>query len=279
MRRKVCFRARSTTQVDQAVADRLLSKEMATLAPSSSPSPPPLKRRRKTWARKCERYCCNVVTYLPLAFVYGLSTWAVWVEAGIGFMPTRSSWIGMCSRAMSGHDTDSFPGCRLHIFQHRHTAISSAQLVLYYHRLHRPGFSSAVPERIFSPPNTRTSTQYLLYRQIDRRRSLLQEMPGTETRPRASLLDLQTMRAKDGSPLSLVRDLRRTAELQTILALFGVYHVLLLDLFCGYIHMGLERGFERRAVHRELDARQLRAFGCHLWYYWLGPYGIYGLAF
>lgn len=82
---------------------------MATLAPSSSPSPPPLKRRRKTWARKCERYCCNVVTYLPLAFIYGLTTWAVWVEAGIGLLPTQSSWIGGSSHVMSAHGIDDFP--------------------------------------------------------------------------------------------------------------------------------------------------------------------------
>ena len=67
---------------------------MATLSASSSPSPAPLKRRSKNWARKCERYCCSVVAYFPLAFVYGLSTWAVWVEAQIGFLPNSKSWTG-----------------------------------------------------------------------------------------------------------------------------------------------------------------------------------------
>ena len=67
---------------------------MAALSNSCSSSPAPLKRRRKNWARKCERYCCSVVTYFPLAFVYGLATWAVWVEAQIGFLPTSNVWTG-----------------------------------------------------------------------------------------------------------------------------------------------------------------------------------------
>ncbi|KAL8650666.1 MAG: hypothetical protein Q9210_003695 [Variospora velana] len=49
-----------------------------------------MRRRPRSWTRKCERYCCSVVIYFPLAFVYGLTTWAVWVEAGIGF-PTHST--------------------------------------------------------------------------------------------------------------------------------------------------------------------------------------------
>ncbi|KFZ15488.1 hypothetical protein V501_02682 [Pseudogymnoascus sp. VKM F-4519 (FW-2642)] len=44
--------------------------------------------------RKCERYCCLTFTYFPLAFVYSITTWAVWVEATIGFNPSQSAWIG-----------------------------------------------------------------------------------------------------------------------------------------------------------------------------------------
>ena len=61
---------------------------------ASSPSPLPpgrCRRRTKTYARKCERGCCAVATYFPLAFVYGLTTWAVWTEAGIGLKtPTEA---------------------------------------------------------------------------------------------------------------------------------------------------------------------------------------------
>lgn len=55
--------------------------------------------RRRGWARKVERYCCNTITYFPLVFVYGLTSWAVWVEAGIGFAPTKSAWTGKLSSA------------------------------------------------------------------------------------------------------------------------------------------------------------------------------------
>ncbi|KAH8696728.1 DHHC zinc finger membrane protein [Talaromyces proteolyticus] len=66
---------------------------MATLgSPEMSP-----KRRPRTWARKIERLCVVFFGYVPLAFVYGLSTWAVWVEAGVGFLPNKSTWIGFPS--------------------------------------------------------------------------------------------------------------------------------------------------------------------------------------
>ncbi|KAL3426820.1 DHHC zinc finger domain-containing protein [Phlyctema vagabunda] len=65
---------------------------MATLAPPS-PHRSPTRMPRK-WARKCERYCCLGFTYFPLAFVYSITTWAVWVEATIGTLPSKSAWIG-----------------------------------------------------------------------------------------------------------------------------------------------------------------------------------------
>jgi hypothetical protein len=56
-------------------------------SPSHSPPPTPFRRKTKSCARKCERACCAVATYFPLAFVYSLTSWAVWVEAGIGLRP------------------------------------------------------------------------------------------------------------------------------------------------------------------------------------------------
>ncbi|KAL1592067.1 palmitoyltransferase for Vac8p [Nothophoma quercina] len=66
---------------------------MATLG---SPSPPssPRAMRPRAWARRVERYCCNTITYFPLLFVYGLTTWACWVEVGIGFVPSKNAWTG-----------------------------------------------------------------------------------------------------------------------------------------------------------------------------------------
>ncbi|KAF9892495.1 palmitoyltransferase for Vac8p [Aspergillus nanangensis] len=70
---------------------------MATLAasPPSSPSWP--KRRPRAWALRCERYCCAAASFFPLAFVYSLTTWAVWVEASVGFGPSRNPWVGVPS--------------------------------------------------------------------------------------------------------------------------------------------------------------------------------------
>ncbi|KAI1453264.1 palmitoyltransferase PFA3 [Annulohypoxylon moriforme] len=61
---------------------------------TSSPSlrSPSMARR---WARRFERYCCNCLTYFPLAFVYSLTTWAVWVVVNIGSSATQKpGWIG-----------------------------------------------------------------------------------------------------------------------------------------------------------------------------------------
>jgi palmitoyltransferase len=40
--------------------------------------------------RRCERVCCGIATYFPLVFVYGMSTWAVWVEVHMGLLPETS---------------------------------------------------------------------------------------------------------------------------------------------------------------------------------------------
>jgi palmitoyltransferase ZDHHC2/15/20 len=66
---------------------------MATLARPSPPQSP--TRMPRKWARKCERYCCLGATYFPLFFVYSLTSWAVWVEATIGFLPAQPAFIGM----------------------------------------------------------------------------------------------------------------------------------------------------------------------------------------
>ena len=71
---------------------------MATLAPPS-PSQSPTRMPRK-WARKCERYCCLGATYFPLVFVYSITSWAVWVEATIGFLPAKTLWIGILSLSL-----------------------------------------------------------------------------------------------------------------------------------------------------------------------------------
>lgn len=65
---------------------------MATQFPSPTTSPDPMQRAKKGWTKSIERGCCSVATYFPLAFVYGLTTWAVWVEAGLGFRSGYTGW-------------------------------------------------------------------------------------------------------------------------------------------------------------------------------------------
>ncbi|OJD11357.1 hypothetical protein AJ78_07859 [Emergomyces pasteurianus Ep9510] len=69
---------------------------MEAFSAVAPPSPPlsPSKRRCRDFARRFERLCYNLFTYFPLAFVYGLTTWSVYVEAKIGLQSTRSRWIG-----------------------------------------------------------------------------------------------------------------------------------------------------------------------------------------
>ena len=68
---------------------------MATFEHLSVPSSPVLKQRQHVGVKRCERYCCMTLTYLPLLFVYGLTTWAIWVEVSIGFSSKRPVWTGM----------------------------------------------------------------------------------------------------------------------------------------------------------------------------------------
>ena len=49
----------------------------------------------RRFARRIERACCNFVTYLPLVFVYGITSWATWVMISIGYNPPKDSWLGM----------------------------------------------------------------------------------------------------------------------------------------------------------------------------------------
>ncbi|KAJ5525148.1 hypothetical protein N7494_011798 [Penicillium frequentans] len=70
---------------------------MATLASSPPTSPSWPKRSSRAWMLRCERYCCAAASCFPLAFVYGITTWAVYVEASLGFKGSKSKWIGLPS--------------------------------------------------------------------------------------------------------------------------------------------------------------------------------------
>jgi palmitoyltransferase len=70
------------------------------MSPLSVPSSPVMKRRGGGGANAntVERACCLTLTYSPLVFVYGLTTWAVCVEVGIGFLEKRPWWTGTLAR-------------------------------------------------------------------------------------------------------------------------------------------------------------------------------------
>lgn len=74
--------------------------------PTLSASPPTSPRRtRRSWARRVERCCCQTVSYFPLSFVYGLTTWAVWVEVSVAFLglqpgETNTAWYAYLKAAL-----------------------------------------------------------------------------------------------------------------------------------------------------------------------------------
>lgn len=57
-------------------------------------------------------------------------------------------------------------------------------------------------------------------------------MPVPKTGPGAPLLDVQALRAEDGSPLSVAGDMCRTVQLQSISAVLDIY----VDLLLGGFH-------------------------------------------
>lgn len=61
------------------------------------PAPSQNKRRSKRLLRRCERLICGAAKCFPLVFVYGLTTWAVWVQGKVGFGHSKDSWTGMKS--------------------------------------------------------------------------------------------------------------------------------------------------------------------------------------
>ncbi|KXS94799.1 hypothetical protein AC578_4048 [Pseudocercospora eumusae] len=66
---------------------------MPTLAAPTTTRSPSFHRRRKSWARKIERCCCTTFAYFPLVFVYGLTSWAVYVLVNVSFIgATYSDW-------------------------------------------------------------------------------------------------------------------------------------------------------------------------------------------
>ncbi|KAM7186193.1 Palmitoyltransferase [Rhypophila sp. PSN 637] len=48
----------------------------------------------RRWARKIERYCCSCASYIPLGFVYGGTSWALYVDVRLSRSPSKVEWLG-----------------------------------------------------------------------------------------------------------------------------------------------------------------------------------------
>ena len=66
-------------------------------------------------------------------------------------------------------------------------------------------------------------------------------MSGEEARSRAPLLNMQEVRAEDGSPLPVASNMRRTTKLQTFLAVPYLRDIILLGVFWSIGHLAVGR--------------------------------------
>lgn len=218
---------------------------MVTHSRSSSASPGPHRRRPKNWARRCERYCCSVATYFPLVFVYGLTTWAVWVESRVGLLNKSHTWTGQIEKYVL---KPPLTLVRQNFLCCRDPTLSPPQLVLYHRCIYRPRLSSYVVRefRLLSSPYPRallSSRPNIVYGQVYGRGSILQKMPKSEARPCASLLDMSAMCFENGSSLPMVGNMRGASKLQAILTIFNLYNNILLAMLCGHWDLVVARNF------------------------------------
>jgi hypothetical protein len=170
-------------------------------------------RMPRKWARKCERYCCLGATYFPLLFVYSITTWAVWVESTIGFLPAsaQSSWIGMLLYSTVAYKAHIF--CREWDLIPWYSHISPPRLVLHNSCIHEPRDDHTYKQWLQLSSHARDPRSNEFHCESEWRTTILQEVPGEEAGPRASLLDMPGMCVEDGPSLSLARNLCWIAKL------------------------------------------------------------------
>ena len=167
---------------------------------SSYSSPLSLKRRSKGCARQCERYCWIIFTHIPLAFVYGLTSWAVVVECNIASLWSASSRVGRCyfSVTLLNLLADSL-WARICVYVQRSLLVHPTKLVIHDRSIYRPRFANRVTAnefRLLPSSYSRafpTTGPSLLHCQVHRRCTILQEMPSSKARSCSSLLNVQTM--------------------------------------------------------------------------------------
>lgn len=160
----------------------------------------------------------------------------------------------------------------------RNSLICPPQLVLHNSSLHEPRDYNKHEERLQLLTHICAARCDELYRQIEWRTTILQEMPSAETGSSSSLLYLPKMCFEDGSPLPVAGVMRWTSELQSISLVFNIHDSLLLCLLRRVSNLGMEGNIKRWRVYRELDADQLCDAGCHIRHYWVSLGRIYGMA-
>jgi len=65
-----------------------------------TPPASPTDHTSKSKAQRLEYYCCKVLAYFPLSFVYGLTTWAVLTELRVSFLDASN--LAACIKAALG---------------------------------------------------------------------------------------------------------------------------------------------------------------------------------
>lgn len=180
-----------------------------------------------------ERGCCTFATYIPLVFVYSLTTWGVWVLVEIGKYSTKSSWVGKLSPWPKIHVQRQLTSSTRNDFVYNiSNVLYFAQLVVHNRCLYEPRLYHE-PRWLRPPPYAKRPEGDLVHRQEQWRDPILQEVSGKEAGSRSSLLDVQALRPKDGPPLPLARHLHRPAQPEGVPALLNIYNPLLpLRLCC-----------------------------------------------
>ena len=221
---------------------------MATLGSPTSPTSP--LRRRKSFFRRLERCCCTTLAYFPLTFVYGLTTWAVWVEVNVSFLD-GAGILAYIEAALGvllwgvlnvsytiavfttpGSPLDPREDWSIESSKRRGGGSGGA-----YEGLPTYEPDSVGGDEVQELPHGMTTVTA----KSSGKPRYCKEMPDRQARPISSLQHLRTVCVEDGPSLSLARDLRGVAQLQAVSALPGLYFAVLLALLLSLRILGVGR--------------------------------------
>lgn len=122
----------------------------------------------------------------------------------------------------------------------RNRPLPPPQLVLHHRRIHESRHYYKLRSWIQFATYPSPSSRHELHSQIKWGVAILQEMSGTETRSRTSLLNMSNLRAEDGSSLPLVGDMCGIAQLQSFPPLPDIHDPVLFRLLWSFSRMGVE---------------------------------------